>query len=117
MSRSLSHQRKAREHRRLDRFKFAARRGLLPRILLLMTPLVLSGCYYPYGYYPYGYYPNGPYPYGYGGQPYGPYAAQPQYSGGGPYGSGSADRSYAQPPASDPNNCGTPDEPIPCHRW
>jgi hypothetical protein len=64
------------------------------RILLLM-PLLLSGCYYPYGYYPYGYYPYGYYGYGVY-----PYPAQPPYYG---------------PAASDPNNCGTPDEPKSCY--
>ena len=35
------------------------------RCMFFAMPLLLSGCYYPYGYYPYGY---GNYPYGYYGQ-------------------------------------------------
>jgi hypothetical protein len=84
--------------------------GLVRCILLLMTSLLLSGCYYGYGYYPYSYYW-----YGYGGYPYGPYVAQQPYYGHEPYGDGSADQSYGQPAALDPNNCGTPDEPKPCY--
>jgi len=84
---------------------------LVRRILLLITPLLLSGCYYPYGYYPYGYYG-----YGYGGYPYGLYVAQQPYYGPKPYAGGSTDHSYGQPVALDPNNCGTPDEPKPCYQ-
>jgi hypothetical protein len=85
-------------------------------ILLLITLLLLSGCYYGYGYYPYGYYPYGYY--GYGGYPYGRYVAQQPYYGHEPYAGGSADHAYGQPAALDPNNCGTPDEPKPCyHRY
>jgi hypothetical protein len=87
-------------------------------ILPLITSLLLSGCYYGYGYYPYGYYPYGYYGYGYGGYPYGPYVAQRPYYGHESYAGGSADHSYGQPAALDPNNCGTPDEPKPCyHRY
>jgi hypothetical protein len=84
--------------------------GIVRCILLLMTSLLLSGCYYGYGYYPYGYYG-----YGYGGYPYGPYVAQQPYYGHEPYAGGSADHSYGQPAALDPNNCGTPGEPKPCY--
>ena len=85
-------------------------RGPVRCTLLLMTSLLLSGCYYGYGYYPYGYYG-----YGYGGYPYGLYVAQRPYYGHEPYTGGSTDHSYGQPAALDPNNCGTPDEPKPCY--
>ncbi len=80
------------------------------RILLLLIPLLLSGCYYGYGYYPYGYYP-----YGYGGYAYGPYPAQQPYYGHELYHGGGTGTSNAQPAAVDSNNCGTPDEPQPCY--
>ncbi len=78
---------------------------------LLLLPLLLSGCDYPYG--PYGGYAGYPYAsypsYGYApgyGQPYA--AAQPDYGG--------YMQAYGNPAANDPNNCGTPDEPKPCYR-
>jgi hypothetical protein len=81
------------------------------RRILLLTLLLLSGCYYPNGYYPYSYYP-----YGYYGYRAYPYAAQPPYYNTYPYyGSGGA-YSYGQVATPDPNNCGTPDEPKPCYR-
>jgi hypothetical protein len=81
-------------------------------IVLLITALLLSGCYYGYDYYPYGYYG-----YWYGGYPYyGPYVAQQPYYGPSPYYGGSTGSSYTPPAALDPNNCGTPDEPKPCNR-
>jgi hypothetical protein len=81
------------------------------RCALLMTLLLLSGCYYP----PVYYYPNGYFPYGYYGsgasyQP--PHAAHQPYPSDEPYYGGSA----VQPAAPDPNNCGTPDEPHPCYQ-
>jgi hypothetical protein len=85
------------------------------RILLLITPLLLSGCYYGYGHYGFGYYPYGYYGYGYGGYPYAPYAVQQPNYGHESYASGGAYHSYGQPAALDPNNCGTPDEPKSCY--
>ena len=66
------------------------------------TMLLRQRTYYP----PPAYYPYPPY-YGYGGYPYPPgyaygYASRPQPS-------------YVNP-GTDPNNCGTPDEPKPCPR-
>jgi hypothetical protein len=81
------------------------------RYILLMTLLLLSGCYYPYGYYPYGYYPYGYW--GYGVYPYTP--PQPYY-GTAPYYGSSATQSWGQSIPPDPNNCGTPDQPKPCYR-
>jgi hypothetical protein len=83
------------------------------RYLMLLSLLLLSGCYYgPYGYgYGYGYgYPYRAYPPSYytSGPP--PYpGGQHQYYGGGQPG-------YGNPAANDPHNCGTPDEPRPCYR-
>jgi hypothetical protein len=92
-------------NRNLDHFERPGR-GLARCTLLLMTSLLLSGCYYGY------------YRYGYGGYPYEPYVTQQPYYGHEPYAGGSADQSYGQPAALDPNNCGTPDEPKPCdHRY
>jgi hypothetical protein len=84
------------------------------RYLILLSLLLLSGCYYgPYGSYGYGYgygYPYGPYPRSYYTTAPPPYAGgQQQYYGGG-------QPSYGNPAANDPNNCGTPDEPRPCYR-
>jgi hypothetical protein len=76
------------------------------RFILLLTLLLLSGCYYPYGYYGYGY----------GGSYYPAYAAPQQYYGSGPYYGYGGTGSYGQPVATDPSNCGTPDEPRPCYR-
>jgi hypothetical protein len=110
---------------------FSKTLGGLARCALLMTPLLLSGCYYPYGYgyyYPYGYYYTDGYypPYGYYGYRYGAYSYPPPHYGnepyyGGstapqPYYGGSAANSSGQPSALDPNNCGTPDEPKPCYQ-
>jgi hypothetical protein len=80
------------------------------RFLLLLLPLLLSGCYYGYGYpyYGYGYpyygygYPQ-PYPYPPASGYYGSPASPPAYQQG----------TYAEQPG-DPNNCGTPDEPKAC---
>jgi hypothetical protein len=80
------------------------REGLM-RWILLLTLLLLSGCYYPYGYYPYGYYGYGVYP----------YAAQQPYYGAAPYYGSGETHSYGQAAAPDPNNCGTPDEPKSCY--
>jgi hypothetical protein len=99
----------------VDYFRFLVSRWIVRHILLLTTPLLLSGCYYGYGYYPYGYYPYGPYAYGYGGYPLGPYAAPQPYFGLGPHTRDSTNHSYGQPAALDPNNCGTPEEPKPCY--
>ena len=63
--------------------------------------------YYPYGYAPTYYAPGAPAP-SYGSQPTSP-DAQQHYDGNAQPGSGT-------PAASDPNNCGTPDEPKPCYR-
>ncbi len=61
----------------------------------------------PYNAYPPGYYGSGaPAPSYSGQQPY-PGAQQPYYANGQP--------AYGGPTANDPNNCGTPDEPRPCH--
>jgi hypothetical protein len=82
------------------------------RYLLLLSLLLLSGCYYgPYGYgYGYGYgYPYRTYPSGYYTSAPSSYPGGQQYYGGGQPG-------YGNPAASDPHNCGTPDEPRPCYR-
>jgi hypothetical protein len=83
------------------------------RYLLLLSLLLLSGCYYgPYGYgYGYGYgYPYRPYPPSYyTSAPPGYSDGQQQYYGGGQPG-------YGNPAATDPNNCGTPDQPRACYR-
>jgi hypothetical protein len=89
------------------------------RYLILLTLLLLSGCYYgPYGYgYGYGYgYPYRPYPPNYYTSAPPSYSPPPysgeqrqQYYGGGQPG-------YGNPAANDPNNCGTPDQPRPCYR-
>ena len=92
------------------------------RYLWLLPLVLLSGCYYPYG--PsYGYvgYPYPAYPYGYGSgyytssTPPPSYSAPPAY----PYAQqgyyGGPPAGYANPASNDPNNCGTPDEPYPCH--
>lgn len=114
------------------------------RWAFLTMLLLLSGCYYyPYGQQPYGYYPSGYYGHGYGAYPYPPpateqsyYGNQPRYGDGAaygheayphppdaqqpyyanepPYGVG-ADHPFAAPAAPDPNNCGTPDAPMPCY--
>jgi hypothetical protein len=83
------------------------------RYLILLTLLLLSGCYYgPYGYgYGYGYgYPYRPYPPSYYSSAPPPYSGEQQqyYGGGQPV--------YGNPAANDPNNCGTPDQPRPCYR-
>ena len=86
------------------------------RCMFFAMPLLLSGCYYPYGYYPYGY---GNYPYGYYGQsrgayPYSPHeTGQPYYGNVPSYGVGEV-HAYGQPTVPDPNNCGTPDQPMAC---
>ena len=83
------------------------------RYLILLSLLLLSGCYYgPYGYgYGYGYgYPYRTYPPSYYTSAPPPYpGGQQQYYGGGQPG-------YGYPAASDPQNCGTPDEPRPFYR-
>ncbi len=85
------------------------------RYLILLSLLLLSGCYYgPYGYgYGYGYgYPYRPYPPNYYTAAPAPYYGeqqQQQYYGGGQPG-------YGNPTANDSNNCGTPDQPRPCYR-
>jgi hypothetical protein len=85
------------------------------RYLVLLSLLLLSGCYYgPYGYgYGYGYgYPYRPYPPSYYTSAPPPYAGgqqQQQYYGDGQPG-------YGNPAANDPNNCGTPDQPRSCYR-
>ena len=73
------------------------------RWLGLAILLLLSGCY-PYGYPSYqtyspGYYSPAP----------APYVGQQSYSQG-------AQTGFGQPAATDPHNCGTPDEPKPCYR-
>ena len=92
------------------------------RWLGLAILLLLSGCY-PYGYPYYGYpYSGYGYGYGYGGYPSyqtyspgyyspapAPYVGQQSYSQG-------AQTGFGQPAATDPHNCGTPDEPKPCYR-
>jgi hypothetical protein len=80
------------------------------RSLWLLSLLLLSGCYYPYGaYYGYGY----PY-YGYA-YPYGGYGYPPAS---GYYASPASPAAYQQgmytERSGDPNNCGTPDEPKAC---
>ena len=98
------------------------------RYLLLSLLLALSGCYYPYPpygtyYYGYGAYPYPSYPYSgyvpgyYSARPPAPYyntspgyAAVPQ-----PY-YGNTQPTYGGPAATDPSNCGTPDQPKPCAR-
>ncbi len=96
-------------------------RYLWPLLLLL-----LSGCYYPYGPdYGYAGYPYSAYPYS-GSAPgyYGPSTSPPSYGyqyppaypapGPQPPYAGNVQPGYGNPAANDPNNCGTPDEPIPC---
>jgi hypothetical protein len=83
------------------------------RYLILLSLLLLSGCYYgPYGYgYGYGYgYPYRPYPPSYYTSAPPPYSGgqQPYYGGGQP--------GYGDPAANNSNNCGTPDQPRPCYR-
>lgn len=86
------------------------------RYLILSLLLLLPGCYYgPYGY---------GYGYGYGGYPYRLYppAYQPNYYTSAPQ----AQQPYylnqpgygnpGNPAATDPQNCGTPDQPRPCYR-
>ena len=115
------------------------------RCILGITLLLLSGCYYyPYGQHPYGYYPSGYYGHGYGAYPYPPPATEPSYMAPNPtmamaprigheaypyrpdaaqqpyyarepYHSDVADHAYTQPAPPDPNNCGTPDAPVPCY--
>jgi hypothetical protein len=83
------------------------------RYLVLLSLLLLSGCYYgPYGYgYGYGYgYPYRPYPPGYYT------SAPPPYAGGQQQYYGEGQPGYGNPAANDPNNCGTPDQPRPCYR-
>ncbi len=113
------------------------------RYLWLLSLLLLSGCYYPYGpSYGYGGYPYPGYPsHGYAPGAYGSGPPPPSYSNQQPYPGaqqpyqaypgtqqpyqaypgaeqpyyGNTQPGYAGPAASDPNNCGTPDEPRPCH--
>jgi hypothetical protein len=84
------------------------------RVAALLVLLLLAGCYYPYGY-PYGAYYGYPavYPQGYAypqaySYPQGYYVArpapQPRYVAPG----------YSAGAATDPNNCGTPDQYKPC---
>jgi hypothetical protein len=83
------------------------------RYLVLLSLLLLSGCYYgPYGYgYGYGYgYPYRPYPPSYYS------SAPPPYVGGQQQYYGAGQPGYGNPAANDPNNCGTPDQPKPCYR-
>jgi len=92
------------------------------RYLWLLSPLLLSGCYYPY--YPYyGYWGNpypSAYPYGYSPGYYGasppPYAGQRTAAPPQQYEFGSAQPGYGGPITLDPHNCGTPDEPMSCAR-
>lgn len=81
------------------------------RCMFFAMLLLLSGCYYPYGYYPYGY---GNYPYGYYGQAHGAYPYSPPYYGNAPSYGGGEVHAYGQPTVPDPNNCGTPDQPMAC---
>jgi hypothetical protein len=82
------------------------------RCVWLLTLLLLSGCYYPYGY-PYSGYGYGGYGYGGGYQPGYYSGGTPQYHG---YTYGYASPSgYSQPTVLDPSNCGTPDQPRPCY--
>jgi hypothetical protein len=76
------------------------------RSLWLLPLLLLSGCYYPYGpYYGYGYpYYGYTYTYPPASGYYGPPASPSAYQQG----------TYTERP-HDPNNCGTPDEPMACH--
>jgi hypothetical protein len=92
------------------------------RGLWVLPLLALSGCYYPYGpYHGYGGYPYPAYPYGYVPPYYAPGPPPPSY--GTPQLSPDAQQRYYRnaqpgyggPAASDPNNCGTPDEPKPCY--
>ena len=79
------------------------------RRIFLMTVFLLSGCFPPppgaYSYPPRqpGGYPYQPHP---SGQPY--YGNEPHYGGSPAYG-------QEAPVANDPNNCGPPDHPMPCH--
>lgn len=92
------------------------------RSLWLLSLLLLSGCYYPYGsYYGYGRYPYSPaYPYGHAPGYYQPGAEYPYYTGQAPSPTAqqrnynTAPQGYGTSAASDPNNCGTPDEPKSC---
>ena len=96
------------------------------RHLWLLPLLLVAGCYYPYGpYYPYygdGGYPNQYYPYGYAPTYYAPgapppsYGSQPTSPDAQQHYDGNAQPGSGTPAASDPNNCGTPDEPKPCYR-
>ena len=92
------------------------------RYVWLWLLLLLSGCYHPYGpYYGHGGSPYPYYPYGYAPAYYAPGAPPPPYGYQQPS-PGAQQRYYgnpypgsSSPAASDPNNCGTPDEPKPCY--
>jgi hypothetical protein len=78
------------------------------RRIFLLTVFLLSSCY-----------PPPPGAYSYPPRPPGAYSYPPQqpYYGNESHYGGSPDHAYGQeaPVANDPNNCGTPDHPMPCY--